>query len=260
MTALLRACISRNATANPHPDILIERKRRFRKNTTIWVDAIQEEVRKIKLFGGMYDPWTAIASWIVALFLYRTPAAAIVSFICAVTLDEVQYILADSNKNPKDLLLLPKISKQDTSWGVYADIFTTVSSSQKKAWYVGSATGFGDMLGPSPCGLIGRLPSYFAKKAISILHEDYLRGAKGRGLTPNFRRMTDLKGYQGYHRVWMVVLEAYLMTYIGFNAKYKPENSSDPAKRAKTSKYPTVFLPEWMQVFGKYASRLVPTP
>jgi hypothetical protein len=45
------------------------------------------------------------------------------SFVRCV-LPQAQYLLADSNLEPEDLLKLPRISKEDTDWGCYFDLLT----------------------------------------------------------------------------------------------------------------------------------------
>ncbi len=172
-------------------DILAVRKQHFRQMVIVWYTSLVK-------WTSTYPLWEKDARWnlipvvfAAAQFLGRVKAENAVDFICLAVIDPVQYLLADPEFQPDDLLKLPRISKQDWEWGCYFDPFTDLYG-RVTAFYSGSATGLGDSVRSG--GLIGRLQTYFGKSASAATGHDRLlatcrQTSDGRG--PNFRKATD---------------------------------------------------------------------
>jgi len=101
-------------------NILEERKNIFRGWVKTFLDELGSWLRT-------YDSWLSNIMLIPAIacvvaMLKFSKKEFIVSVFCDTILDEAQYILTDPNFHPKDLLMLPKISKKTSWWGCYVDI------------------------------------------------------------------------------------------------------------------------------------------
>ena len=93
------------------PAILPQRLARFRLMATIFYDMSMVEVRKLN--PSKFDTLNALTSWFMTIFLFNCPRDSMINFLCSAVLPEAQYILADPDLVPEDLLKLPLISKWD---------------------------------------------------------------------------------------------------------------------------------------------------
>jgi hypothetical protein len=207
-------------------EILPARMQRFREMVEIWYDSIANWVKSFSLEEAGGDESQSYASSFVAMFLDHVKKVDVVEFICGTVLPQAQYLLADPNLEPEDLLKLPRISKEDTDWGCYFDLFTNARETVV-GWYTGSATAMGSPKNPDPSGLIGRLLSYFPKTLVPIYaHLRWLVRATDPGSPqPNIRKVADCRSFFSRHRVYTIILETFLITIVGFNVEFKPDGS-----------------------------------
>ncbi|KAJ9634708.1 hypothetical protein H2204_006157 [Knufia peltigerae] len=203
------------------PDnILPARKERFRNMVSIWFDSLVRWCNDFFLGSEDTDSDFAPVSHFVARFLATSNKQHVVDFICDTVIDQAQYILANPDFGPEDLLHLPRLSREDFNWGCYFDLFTDLSIQTVVGWYAGSATGFGYKKRPG--GLIGRLLMYFpASGEPSFSHERWLAGTVVADTIPNFRKVADCGSRSQYHRVYTTIMEGFLMTIVGFNVDTK---------------------------------------
>ena len=174
---------------------------------TIWYDSLVSWCNEFAIWTEDPD-WSIIPiSPFVANFLLHGNKLHVVDFICASVLDQAQYILADPDFLPEDLLQLPRPSKEDFNWGCYFDLFTQSSNGLVIGWYAGSATGYGYQKRPG--GLIGRILLYFpATLQPTFSHERWLAGTLFPGSHPNFRKVADCGSRPQYHRIYTLIMEA----------------------------------------------------
>lgn len=202
------------------PAILPLRQARFRLMATIFYDMSMVEIRKLS--PKKFDSFNALTSWFMTIFLFHCPRESMINVLCSAVLPEAQYILADPDMVPEDLLQLPLISEWNFHWGCYFDLLTDKATGMVKAWYCGSATAYGNKQTLS--GLLGRLLSYFptdmAEKRIS--HDDWIRGSKSKLHDVNSRKVADLRNPSTYQRVWTYFLERFRMAFVGLNQDYNP--------------------------------------
>lgn len=211
-------------------DVLAQRKQGFSVLITNLVAALIAEIR---VHGAFTDDcrWSLVpVTFFAASFLLNVDATHLVDIICKVVLDQAQYVLMDPEFVPSMLLLLPKISKQDYIWGIYMNMFTDPEV-KVRAWYTGSATGFGSAEGKKPAGILGRLIQYF--KPISSTrstplspHERWLHAEEFSVYQPNYRKIADFSGHEDLHRIYAIVVETIVMVLTSYDITYVvPEGS-----------------------------------
>ncbi|KAK5210317.1 hypothetical protein LTR47_000208 [Exophiala xenobiotica] len=209
-------------TDEPDEGILETRKERFREMVTIWLDCLFQWFREKNPWRFDFLWQTAPVSFFVGFFLWSANSTTIIDYICKAVTEPAQYLLADPDFEPEDLLKLPRISKKDTYWGCYFDLLLNPVSGLVEAWYSSSATAFGCESSATSSGLIGRLISYFPKTSNPRFgHERKLDEAQKKGQKPNFRKVADCRDLSEYHRVYCIILESFLITLVGFDVEVK---------------------------------------
>ncbi|KAJ9653791.1 hypothetical protein H2198_007080 [Neophaeococcomyces mojaviensis] len=202
-----------NCSMQMLPDVLRERKEIFKNQARTWVSKLIARTT-ISREKGVTE---LIVTLFVLAVLLVTTDAFIVRVICTAITDEAQYALADPAFSPDGLLNLSKISVKDTNFGCYLNVFTCRRTGVVSAFYVGSAT---SICSPLCTGVLNRIFQYFPKtpkpENKRLLHEEWLWGEPSRTNEPNFRKMADMGKLPALHRVYTIFVEAFLMSYIGF--------------------------------------------
>lgn len=151
-----------------------------------WLADLLKEADSFGRAFSLESPVPSIVTRFGYLFLRTTDPKMWSEFVATSMSDEFIYIVMAEDFEPKHLLNLSKISKQDFEWGHYMDLFTDADGTVV-SWYSDSAAGFGSVRKKFPSGLTARLSSYFPGSiaATSFEHERYLRGEKGKRLYVN---------------------------------------------------------------------------